>query len=271
MKKTTLFLIALWVHLSLSAQSAQPASASSANSSVADLSRWSSFHNPATLAIKSNAEILLSVDNRFIIKELSTKSLSFVYPTSWAVTALSVSHFGFEQYHEILAGVSFSRNFSDRFSLGLQFDYWSTYSYGSNCYYGALFPQVGLLLRLTDQLDLGFHSFNPFQTEIHMEATTKRVPSIFSMGLAYHMSSQLHWRLQADREIAMNYRLATAFEYQKDERYSFQVGVYGWEYMIGCLGVGIQLGSFGIEVGLELHPLLGLNSRLGIGYRFPEH
>lgn len=270
MKKTTIFLIALLVHFSLTAQNVQPASASTANSSVADLSRWSLFHNPAALAVKLNTEILLIVDNRFIIKELSTKSLAVVYPTSWAVTALSVSHFGFEQYHDILVGVSFSRNFSDRFSLGLQFDYWSTYSYSSNRYYGMLFPQIGLIVQLTDQLDLGFHSFNPFQSDITMENTAKRVPSIFSMGLTYHISSQFHWRLQADKEIAMNYRLATAFEYQKDERYSFQVGVYGWEYMIGCLGVGIQLGFIGFDVGLELHPLLGLNSRLGIGYRFPE-
>lgn len=270
MKKTSFFLIALLVQSYLTAQTAQPVSASTANTSVVDFTRSTAFHNPATLAYKSIPEISLTVDNRFIITELSTKSLSVVYPTSWAVTSISVSHFGFELYHDILSGISFSRNFSDHFSLGLQFDYWSTYSYGSNRYYGVLFPQVGLTLRLTDQLDMGFHSFNPFQVGIQMEATTKRVPSIFSLGLAYHFSSQLHCRLQADKEIAMNYRLAMAFEYQKNDRYSFQVGVYGWEYMIGCLGVAMHLGSFGFDLGLELHPLLGVNSRLGIVYRFRE-
>ncbi len=247
-----------------------PSSSSIANTSVADANNWSAFQNPAPLSQLSLPQLEVMFENRYVITELSTKSFSIAYPTRHFVPGFSLTHFGFSLYHEMMLGVAFARDFSGKFSLGIQFTYHTAYFVSANRYHAAFYPQIGLNIPIHDDLIIGVHLFNPFGSNIKSELSTKRVPSIFSLGCSYHFIPELSWRFQAEKEISSNYRVATGFEYIMLNHTRFQLGMYVNEYLVSCLGVGFDLKPFSFDLCTELHPLLGLNTIARLTFKFEE-
>ena len=270
MKKLIFLLIVVALSQFISSQisSIIPTSTSVAQTSVADSQHWTAFSNPAMLGYMQNSELGLQFENRYLISELSTKSVQVGLPTNLVNTGLSFSHFGYSLYHEMMFGLGFARNFSDKFAMGVQFNYYTAYFSASNSYRGALFPQVGLSVKLAPNFNLGFNAFNPFQTNIQTDFTIKRLPSIFSLGSEYYFSPDFAWRTQIDKEVSSNYRFATGFEYLMLQNFIVKLGAYHTDYLVPCLGVGFNAGSFLFDLNCELHPLLGLNSMAAVKYRF---
>jgi hypothetical protein len=270
MKKVVSLLV---IYLFISKTSAQistitPSASSIAQTSVADKNNWSGFTNPAMLGYLEKVEFGIQFENRCLLNELSTKSIKVGLSSKLMCTGISFSHFGYSQYHEMLAGISFARNFSNRFAMGVQANYFTTYFSASNSYRGTFFPQVGLSVQLSPSFNIGFNASNPFQSTLKTEYVTKRLPSVFSLGTGYSFSPELIWRTQIDKEVSSNYRFATGFDYQMLERVKVKVGAYSSDYLIPCLGVGLKVGSFLIDLNCELHPLLGLNPLAAIHYCF---
>jgi len=273
MKKlfSLLTVIALCYPVKSQISSIIPTTTSIAQTSVADSHHWTAFSNPAILGYVQNAELGIQFENRYLISELSTKSVQVVLPSNLANTGLSFSHFGYSLYHEMMFGVGFARNFSDKFAMGVQFNYYTAYFSASNSYRSALFPQVGLSVKLSPNFSLGFNAFNPFQTNIQTDLTFKRLPSIFSLGSEYYFSPEFAWRTQIDKEVSSNYRFATGFEYLMLQNFTIKLGAYNTDYLVPCIGFGFNAGSFLFDLNCELHPLLGLNSMAAVKYRFNKH
>ncbi|MPN44795.1 hypothetical protein SDC9_192362 [bioreactor metagenome] len=168
----------------------------------------------------------------------------------------------------MMLGLAFARSFSGKLNLGLQFNYLTTYFQSSNSYYGTFFPQIGFNFPLNKDLNFGFHIFNPFQANIQSDITTKRLPTIFSLGFSVVFSTNFFWRFQADKEISSNYRFAASADYHLSKELHFQAGVYGYEYLIPCLGFGCHFRRFSVDLAAELHPLLGLTTIAGMRFLF---
>ncbi|MDR3652866.1 MAG: hypothetical protein P4L34_07840 [Paludibacter sp.] len=247
-----------------------PSSNAIAQTSVADSRNWAAFNNPAILGYAEKPEIGIEYENRFFLSELSTKSVQLALPSNLLNTGISFSHFGYSFYHEMLLGIDFARSFSNKFAMGVQFDYYTAYFAASNSYRGAFLPQIGLSVKFSSKFNLGFHSFNPFQSNIKTEFVTKRIPSVFSLGTEYFFSPELAWRTQIDKEVSSNYRFATGFEYQMLQSVNVKLGAYCSDYLVPCLGFGFKTGSFQFNLNCEMHPLLGLNTIATIKYRFKK-
>lgn len=273
MKKIySLLVIFSFCQLSISQiSSIVPTSNSIAQTSVADIHSWTAFNNPAMLGNLVQTEIGFQFENRYIIPELSTKSLQLGFASNLVNTGISFSHFGYSHYHEMLIGLGFARNFSDKFSMGVQFNYYTAYFAASNSYRGALLPQVGLSFQLSPVFSLGFNTFNPTQKNLKTEFTEKRIPSIFSLGSEYCFSPELVWRTQIDKEVSSNYRFATGFEYLMLHNLAIKLGAYNSDYLVPCLGFSFISGRFLMDLNCELHPLLGLNTMIAIRYHFLKH
>jgi len=269
--KKVIFLLASvvlcqWLHSQI--PSIIPSSNAIASTSVADSHSWTAFNNPAMLGNLDVPEFALLFENRYLLSELSTKSVQFALPGYRLNTGISFLYFGYSVYHEMLTGINFARNFSDKFAMGVQFNYYTAYFSASNSYRGALFPQIGLSIRLSPVFNVGFHTFNPFQTNIITEYVIKRLPSVFSMGTEYFFSKEFVWRTQADKEVSSNYRIAMGFEYQMVQHINIKLGAYGSEYLVPCLGIGFKTGVFLFDLNCEIHPLLGVSPIAEIKYRF---
>ncbi len=245
-----------------------PVSSSIAGTSVANTGVRSEFQNPAMLGYAEFSEIGMQHENRYALSELSTNSFQTLLSTNAMNADFSFSYFGYSLYHEMMAGLGFGRNFSDKFALGVRFNYYMAYFSASNSYRGALLPQIGLSYRFSSIFSLGFSTFNPFQTNIKTDFTQKRISSIFSLGTEYYFSPELVWLTQIDKEISSTYRLATGFEYQILQQISLKLGAYDAGYLVPCVGCGMSWNHFVLNINCELHPLLGLNSFAGLRYVF---
>ncbi len=245
-----------------------PSSNSISQTSVSDSHHWAAFNNPAMLGNLIYPELGIHYENRYLISELSTKSIQFALPSNLVNTGISFSHFGYSLYHEMMIGMGFARNFGAKFAMGVQFNYYTAYFVASNSYRGTLFPQVGLSVKLSPEFSLGFNTFNPFQSDIKTEFNSKRLPSLFSLGTEYFFSTDLVWRTQIDKEVSTNYRFATGFEYQMLQQFELKLGAYVSNYLVPCMGVGFKTAAFQLNLNTELHPLLGLISQASVSYIF---
>ncbi|HEY5591201.1 MAG TPA: hypothetical protein VIK55_09310 [Paludibacter sp.] len=270
MKKIILILIIIFIRQFVSSQITNiiPSSTSIAQTSVSDTHCWTAFNNPAMLGYLKQSELGLQFENRSLLPELSTKSLQVGYSSNLVNVGVSFSHFGYSLYHEMLIGLGFARDFSDKFAMGVQFNYYTTFFSATNSYRGALLPQFGLTTRLSPNFSIGFNTFNPFQTNIQTEYVVKRLPSIFSLGSEYSFSPDLVWRTQIDKEVSSNYRFATGFEYQMLQYFAVKLGAYGSDYLVPCIGFSFNTSSFLVDLNCELHPLLGLNTMAALKYHF---
>jgi hypothetical protein len=158
MKKTLLFPVLLLNIIAVTAQleNSISGSVSIAETSVADSKNWTAFHNPAMLGYLAETEVGVIFENRFFIKELSTKLVQAAIHTESINVGISFSHFGYSVYHDILAGATFARNFGNRFGIGVQFNYFTSYFVQENKYGGALLGQIGVNMRVTNRFSLGF-------------------------------------------------------------------------------------------------------------------
>ena len=247
-----------------------PSSTSIANASVAVQNDWSAFQNTAALAHIDKLELAMQYENHSMVKEMSWKSAQAGINAKYVNIGVSFSYFGYSLYNEMIAGIGLARNFSDKFSMGLQFNYYSAYFSGGeeNRYRSALLPQMGISSRLFPNFTVGFHAFNPFQTNIKTDLTEKRIPSIYSIGTNYEFAKNLAWLTQIDKEVSSNYRLATGFEYTMLQQLTVKLGAYRMDYLVPCFGVGLHLGQLHFDLNGELHPQLGLNTMARLKYRF---
>ena len=248
-----------------------PSSVSIANTATANASQWSGFDNPANLAFVPQAEFSLQYENRFIIKELSTKSFSFALPTSFVNTSFSFSHFGFSAYNEMLVGVSFARNYRDKFSMGLQLNCLAAYHPVDNNYRLAFVPNLGITTKLSEKVTVAFSAFNPFHQQIASDFEDSALPAIFSLGVSYGLSPELTWRSQLDKEISSTLRVASGFEYFFKEKMMFKLGVYSHDYLVFCGGVGFVWDALRFDCNVDVHPILGVSPVGRLSYRFANH
>ena len=272
MKRTVCIFLLLPFCLFLSAQipNIVPSPVSIAKTSVADIDSWTAFNNPSALGYVKSIYIAAAFENRYLLKELSTKSVQAGFSTKHINMGGSFSYFGYSLYHEMLAGVDFARNFSNKFALGIGFDYYAAYFSADNEYHGALLGRVGMSVQLSRAFTLGFNTFNPFQNNIRTDYITKRIPSIFSIGTSYSFSPDFVWRTQIEKEISSNYCLATGFEYRMLESINVKLGGYYLEHFIPCLGFGLVLRDYSADLNCELNPLLGVTMQFTLSYNLKK-
>lgn len=272
MKRTVCIYLLLPFFQLLSAQIPNiiPSPVSIARTSVADINSWTAFNNPSSLGYVESIYVAAAFENRYMLKELSTKNVQAGFSTKHINIGGSFSYFGYSLYHEMLAGVDLARNFSDKFALGIGFDYYWAYFSADNEYHGALLGRVGLSVHLNSNFILGFNAFNPFQNNIKTDYVTKRVPSIFSLGTSYSFSPEFVWRTQIEKEISSNYCFSTGFEYRMLEFINVKLGGYYLANFIPCLGFGLAFSDYSADLNCELNPLLGLTMQCTLRYNLSK-
>lgn len=247
--------------------SAQAWSNAAAQASTAYTEQWTAYCNPAILSTVNTYKIAANYVNRFQLKELSTTSISASIPTKLATFGLALSHFGYSQYNEIQGGIAVARNFTDRFHVGMQFNYYAVLLSPTEGYKRTVIAQIGIISKISDALFIGFHTYNPAQTNIELELTKKRIPSIFSLGASYYFSDKLLWLAQLDKEIDYPLQWRSGFEYRIVKELSLKMGGYGNPF-VPNLGVSVFIKQLQIDLNFERNPTLGINSICGLSYTF---
>jgi hypothetical protein len=236
------------------------------NATVALYDFWAVSHNQAGLANITSPAAGVYFENRYQVKELSLGAGAFVLPASSGVFGLSFTYFGFELYNETKVGLAYARNFGDRFSAGVQLNYHNTgigEDYGNQ---GNLTAELGFIFKITRQLSLGAHLFNPGQTKIG-DYADERIPTIFRTGISYQFSDKVIVAAETEKNINDPLIFKAGIEYRVIDMLYLRGGL-GTNPATNAFGFGLELGNLNIDFATSFHYILGYSPQLSFVYHF---
>ena len=237
-----------------------------ANSTVMISDLWSIYHNQAGLAYMKNIYAGTYFENRFNISELSIKSAAFVLPTKTGNFGATVTHFGYSNYNESKFGLAYARKLSEKFSVGLQFDYLNTCvgdEYGNK---GTFIFELGLMAEPVENLLIGAHVYNPTRSKFAVYQD-ERIPTVFRFGLGYKFSEKVLLTVETDKELDYKPTYRTGIEYHFMKNFYLRTGISAKPNQ-NFFGIGYVFKRLSVDVAFSTHEVLPMTSHFSINYKF---
>lgn len=270
MKKV--LIIALGVLLGFSISNAQTesygaVSAAMGGAYVAGNDFWSALNNQAGLADIEGATLGVGYNNEFLLKEMATRYVGFAMPvTKNSAFSLNVSQFGYSLLNQTKLGVGYGMKFTERFSGGIQLDYFHLKLgdlYGST---GALTFELGAIYKLSDQWIIGSHIFNPVMAKL-ADYNDERMTTVINAGCTFIASDQI--RISAEAEKAMDTKpsVKIGIDYVIMDFLSIRTGAASNPTKM-AFGFGLNFSNFSLDLAGSYHQILGFSPSTGIIYRF---
>jgi hypothetical protein len=235
---------------------------------VASSGLWAGANNQASLGFNTQYGAGFYYENRFMTKELSLNALSVVVPTKRGSFSANLSYFGYSQYNEKKLGLAYGMPLSKRLAIGVQMDYLTT-SIGNNYGSVGVFTfELGLMAKISDDLTLGAHIFNPIQTKLN-DYNGEKIPSLLKIGLQWKLDKDFTAALEAQSDIDNKLVLRGGLEYRiKDILYT-RIGISN-NPTIFSFGVGLQMKAFRLDFSSSMHQTLGYSPQLSLIYQMDK-
>ena len=226
---------------------------------------WSTNNNQAGLGFVEGLSAGLYYENRFLLKETSYKAGAFVLPTKTGAFGVSVASFGFTEFMETRAGLSYGLRFSEKFAVGVQMNYLRTsltQEFGSkNSVTGA----VGLIGKLSNEITLGAHIYNPTRSKL-AEYDNERIPTVMKLGLDYRFSDKLIFALETEKDIDFNPVVKFGIEYRIIDILYIRGGISN-NPTSSAFGFGLIMKNFILEASSSFHQTLGMTPGISLIYK----
>jgi hypothetical protein len=226
---------------------------------------WNINDNQAGMADVKDFSAGINYEERFGMRELSTKSVALLYPVRWGVLGAGMDYFGYSLYHEMKFGLAFARSFGSRFRAGIKLDYFQT---GFGDHYGKannLTFEFGFQYDLSKNLTLGGFAFNPIPTP-GTGAVYFKLPVVYQAGLSYRFSRSLLVTVESEKNARNpNFELRAGLEYSLKNKYFFRTGLgTGREFL--SAGFGYRLKGFSLDMAAAAHQALGVSPQVSLIY-----
>ena len=187
MKKTTLPLVMLLVRVTsfLHAQSfdySGPVSSSLAFTKVFDSSPWAVLSNVSNLAESQQLTIGAAYQLRFNMDELSSRAITFVFPSRYGSFSGLVFQSGYSKSNYSRYGLAYSRLFGEHLKAGFQFNYLAHQIEAADRA-EAFYSSLGLNFNVSERFELGVFIQNPEQGEIKYHDDKYAIPTYFNTGI----------------------------------------------------------------------------------------
>ena len=186
-------------------------SAAMGRTSVAIIDFWGVMNNQAGIALFDKPMVGIYYENRFLLNQLSTKSVAGIWPLKYGVIAASYNYFGYKLYNDQKIGLTYARAFGNMFRVGLQLDYIQTVlgnNYGSK---GNVTFELGIQSDISDQITIGAWVFNPIMVKL-AEFDNEKLPAVFRLGFAWHISEVFLATIEAEKNTAIKIGRASCRE-----------------------------------------------------------
>ena len=236
------------------------------NASVCSSDLWSCINNQSGLAYLKNISAGINYGNRFLLKELGSKTFAAAIPVKGGTFGISLHNYGYTLYKENKYALAFAKKLGENFSAGIQIDYLNTYigeNYGSK---KMLTAEIGFIIRPSKCLSIGAHIYNPNRTKISAYAN-ERIPTILKLGANYKFSEKVTVAFQADKNIYQDLQFRMGFEYSPAKDFFIRAGI-GTDPAQSSFGFGFIVKAFSIDIASSWHPVLGFTPVTSLTYKF---
>ncbi len=263
----TLFVICLSV-AKLSAVENQTAGAraiSLSDAFVTFYDSWSSFHNQAGLAKQESINAGMFFESRFMIDELSLAAGNVILPTNSGVFAINFSQFGSGTYKETKFGVAFSKQLSEKLSVGIQLDYLMRLMPENEKAKGFPTFEGGVIYQALENFSVGAHVFNPIQGGIEGLNGKIKSPVIVRTGGNYSITESVLVCTEIEKSTGNKpiYKAGIEFLPVEDMAIRFGVSTKPFAY---TAGIGYRFGKLTTDIGFHYHGNLGLTPAISLQF-----
>ncbi len=219
--------------------------------------------NQAGLAHVEQVQVSLSTERRFNQSGLNYYALAAAYPSTWGTFGLTIQHFGFDAFNEKLLGLAYGRRLGEALSIGAQFDYLQVRipGYGKN---STMTAELGLLARLTSEVQMGFHVYNIFESQWVQE---ELLPSTFGLGVRYEPTDKVLVVGEVEKVSDFGENFKVGLGYRLHPQLEVCVGFTTRPSLV-TFGVGYRmLDGFSLDVASTVHSALGVSPIGSITYK----
>jgi len=225
---------------------------------------WSTNNNQAGLGFNRSISGGIYYESRFLLKETGYKAGAFVLPVKTGALGLSVTSFGYELYSRTNVGLSYGQRFGQKFSVGVQLNYFNTKlseNYGQK---NAFTASLGLMAKLNKELTIGVHVYNPTRSKL-AEYNNERIPTIMKLGLDYKFSEKVFVAVETEKDIEYDALIKAGIEYHIIDVLYLRGGVSS-NPSLTSFGFGLLLKDFKLDIASSYHQTLGLTPSISIVY-----
>ncbi len=266
MKNFYLLFIFLLLHIGLRAQENYgPKITALGTAGVALQDVWSAKKNQAGIALLKNPSISAGYENKFGLKELSTKSAVFALPLKNINIGAAFQSYGVDSYNEVKTGLSLAKSFGPKLLIGVGLNYHqlSITNYGDA---NSLSIEVGLQYNVLPNLWLASHIANPNQSK-YGDNTDQVIPAHIQFGGTYIFSDQLLITSEFEKVLDSQADFKTGIEYKVVKFVALRGGISVNPFK-QYAGFGVNYQKVNIDFAVASHPILGYSPQISLGYEF---
>lgn len=194
------------------------------------------YTNQAGTAFLEGWAVDVSADRRFGLAELTTFSFAAATSLNIGTVGISVGQYGFDALSEQKIGLSYARLLNTKVALSGQVDmlgfkidqFGNTYSFTT---------EIGLYTKLSRQVHLAAHIFNPTSTKIN---DNEELDTRMKIGMKYIPSTKLKVYTEAEKIIDREIQIKLGAEYRAVNNLDLMAGAnlniqsfhFGFKYLI---------------------------------------
>ena len=247
---------------------ARSAALGGASSTLSDV--WSAHNNQAGLAHLQNIEAGAYYENRFLLKELSYSAFAAAVPLKKnGAFGITYTNFGYSIFRQTKAGLGYGMKIGENFSAGVQLDYFFTRINDAAGYYGrkgVVTGEIGFLAKLTKQVTLAGHLYNPVRAKI-TSYNNEILPVILKTGLQYKVSEKVLLLGEAEKASYSKVNFKGGVEYQPSKEFYLRAGANSNPVQM-AFGAGLNYKGLKFDLSSGWHSILGFSPQIGLSYKF---
>lgn len=152
------------------------------NAFVSQFDVFSAYHNQAGLARLERTSIAFFYENRFFVKELSTRAALLTFHTGSGNFAIQYNSFGPPLWREGNGSIGYGRHLGKKLAAGVQLNYFSTRLPELNRAISTMSFELGAIYQLNERTYLGAHLANPYAPKLTTLVYDETIPWRFSIG-----------------------------------------------------------------------------------------
>jgi len=161
-------------------------------------------------------------------------------------------------------GLAYGKALGKRLAIGVQLNYFRTAIGGDYGQAHALSFEIGFYSKLSDQLELGAHIFNPIGAQIGQVAP-QNIPISFQLGLLYKVDTKLHLATEVEKILDQKTSYKFGLEYFIVEKFIFRIGV-ATQPTLFTFGFGLNMNKLQLDIGTGFHQTLGFTPQISLRY-----
>lgn len=229
----------------------------------------SSLSNPALVHLSVDKVFHLEYFNRYAMKELGSINGSFQYPNAYLSTGIHLATFGYDKYRQNMVRVFMGKQLNTQLTIGVSFQYTWIQSELYEKTPARLSTDIGIVYIPFDKLLIGCVARDlPSVCTSAKDLNLKELRT-YSVQIGFNWEVLNNLLITSFAGVDESHRIQGGFgiEYEVWNCFQLRAGLQADPFLPG-LGTGFSLYGWQLDAVALWHPLLGVNSGVGLSYSF---